>query len=89
MILQIQLLLLVEDMKGLEPLGFGARATCDAGGRDRRRASPMSSSMIWIGMDVHKDTVMVAVFQGHAREAEVVQQLPNDLRKLRGNPHLL
>ena len=43
----------------------------------------MSSSIIWIGMDVHKDTVMVAVFRGHAREAEVVQQLPNDLRKLR------
>ena len=43
----------------------------------------MSSSIIWIGMDVHKDTVMVAVFQGHAREAEVVQQLPNDRRKLR------
>lgn len=43
----------------------------------------MSSSIIWIGMDVHKDTVMVAVFRGDAREAEVVQQLPNDLRKLR------
>ena len=23
----------------------------------------MSSSIIWIGMDVHKDTVMVAVFE--------------------------
>ncbi len=34
-------------------------------------------------MDVHKDTVMVAVYQGDAREAEVVQQLPNDFRKLR------
>ncbi len=29
----------------------------------------MSSSMIWIGMDVHKDTVMVAVYRGDAREA--------------------
>ena len=43
----------------------------------------MSASMIWIGMDVHKDTVMAAVYLGDAREAEVVQQLPNDLRKLR------
>ena len=43
----------------------------------------MSSPIIWIGMDIHKDTVMVAVFRGDAREAEVVQQLPNDLRKLR------
>lgn len=42
----------------------------------------MSSTMIWIGMDVHKDTVMAAVFRGDAKEAEVVQQLPNDLRKL-------
>jgi hypothetical protein len=36
----------------------------------------MSVSMIWIGMDVHKDTVMAAVYLGDAREAEVVQQLP-------------
>ena len=36
-----------------------------------RRASPMSSSIIWIGMDVHKDTVMVAVYRGDAREAEL------------------
>lgn len=43
----------------------------------------MSSSIIWVGMDVHKDTVMAAVFQGDAREAEVVQELPNEMRKLR------
>ena len=45
----------------------------------------MSSStpMIWIGMDVHKDTVMVAVFKDRNREAEIVQQLPHDDRKLR------
>ena len=30
----------------------------------------MSLTMIWIGMDVHKDTVMVAVYRGGAREAE-------------------
>ncbi len=39
--------------------------------------------MIWIGMDVHKDSVMVAVFADGAREPEVVQPLPNDSRKLR------
>lgn len=43
----------------------------------------MTSSMIWIGMDVHKDTVMVAVFEGGKREPEVVQQLVNERRKLR------
>ncbi len=43
----------------------------------------MSSSMIWIGMDVHKDTVMVAVYADEAKEPEIVQQLPNDTRKLK------
>ena len=42
-----------------------------------------SNSIIWIGMDVHKDTVMVAVFEDGRSEAEVVQQLPNETRKLR------
>ena len=43
----------------------------------------MSSSMIWIGMDVHKETITLAVFEGTSKEAEVVQKLPNDLRVLR------
>ena len=43
----------------------------------------MSSSIIWIGMHVHKDTVMVAVYTDDAREPEIVQQLPNDPRKLK------
>ena len=42
----------------------------------------MSSSIIWIGMDVHKDTVMLAVYAADAREPEIVQQLPNETRKL-------
>jgi len=42
-----------------------------------------STSMIWIGMDVHKDSVMVAVYADGAGEPEVVQPLPNDARKLR------
>ena len=43
----------------------------------------MSTSMIWIGMDVHKDTVMIVVYLNEAREPEIVQQLPNDSRKLK------
>lgn len=43
----------------------------------------MSSSIIWIGMDVHKDTVMVAVYVDGGQEPEVVQQLPNEGRKMR------
>ena len=42
-----------------------------------------STPIIWIGMDVHKDTVMVAVFKHGNHEAEIVKQLPNDDRKLR------
>jgi transposase len=42
-----------------------------------------STPIIWIGMDVHKDTVMVAVFEDQDSEAEVVKQLPNEARKLR------
>lgn len=43
----------------------------------------MSSTIIWIGMDVHKDTVMVAVYVGGATEPETVKQLPNESRKLK------
>lgn len=43
----------------------------------------MSSPMIWIGMDVHKDTVMVAVYESDAAEPAVVKQLPNEPRKVR------
>jgi transposase len=42
-----------------------------------------STTKIWIGMDVHKDSVMAAVFEGRRSEPEVVQQLPNEPRKLR------
>lgn len=41
------------------------------------------TSIIWIGMDVHKDTVMVAVFEDGKAEAEIVKQLPNEDLKLR------
>jgi transposase len=46
-------------------------------------SSLTSSPMIWIGMDVHKDSVMLAVYVGTAKQPEVVEQLPNDLRKLK------
>ncbi len=42
-----------------------------------------SESLIFIGMDVHQDTVTLAVFEGASKETAVVQKLPNDLRKLR------
>lgn len=38
---------------------------------------------IYVGMDVHKDSVMVAVLPEAAPEPTVVKRLPNDLRKLR------
>ena len=34
-----------------------------------------------LGMDVHQDTVTLAVFEGASKEAAVVQKLPRDLRK--------
>ena len=40
----------------------------------------MSLSNIWIGMDVHKDTVMLAVYKDAAQEPGIIQQLPNDHR---------
>jgi transposase len=41
------------------------------------------TSIIWIGMDVHKDTVMVAVYRDLQQEPEIVQEIANDRRKLR------
>ena len=38
---------------------------------------------LWVGMDVHKDTVMIAVFRDAGQEPIQVQRLPNDHRKLR------
>jgi transposase len=41
-----------------------------------------SSAKIHVGMDVHKDTVMVAVLPESAEKPTVVKQLPNDERAL-------
>ena len=46
-------------------------------------SSSSSSSIIWIGMDVHKDSVMLAVYVGNSTEPELVKPLPNDPRKLK------
>ncbi len=46
-------------------------------------SSSSSSSIIWIGMDVHKDSVMLAVYVDDSKEPELVEALPNDLRKLK------
>jgi len=42
-----------------------------------------SSLKIHVGMDVHKDTVMVAVLPESAEKPTIVKQLPNDERALR------
>jgi len=43
----------------------------------------MSETKLFVGMDVHKDSVMVAVFPAGASEPTVVKRLPNEARKLR------
>ena len=43
----------------------------------------MSQSTVFVGMDVHQDSVMVAVLPESARECEEPRQLPHDLAKIR------
>ena len=43
----------------------------------------MYESKMFIGMDVHKDSVVVAVLPERASEPTVVKRLPNEARKLR------
>lgn len=43
----------------------------------------MATSNLFLGLDVHKDSVTAAVFVDHAPEPEWVDRLPNDLHKLR------
>ena len=38
---------------------------------------------LYVGMDVHKDSIMIAVFTQSGREPEMVERLPNDEKKLR------
>lgn len=43
----------------------------------------MSTPMFSVGLDVHKDSVTIAVFRGRDREPMRVDRLPNDDKKLR------
>ncbi len=43
----------------------------------------MATSNLFLGLDVHKDSVTIAVFIGQAAEPEQVDRLPNDVHKLR------
>lgn len=52
-------------------------------GRSKEEDQPMSKIKIYVGMDVHKDSVMVAVLPEGAREPTVVKRLPNEDRRLR------
>ena len=42
-----------------------------------------SELLVFVGMDVHQDTITLAVFEGVSKDPSVVQKLPNDPRKLR------
>ena len=43
----------------------------------------MSSPILYLGLDVHKDSVTVAVFGAHDREPRLLEKLPYDLPKIR------
>ncbi len=43
----------------------------------------MATSNLFLGLDVHKDSVTIAVFIGQAAEPEQVDRLPNNVHKLR------
>lgn len=62
----------------------GARATCDTRDPKRRETGSMDEKRkLYVGMDVHKDTVMVAVLPEGAPEPTVVKRLPNEASRLR------
>ena len=46
-------------------------------------ARTSSPSTIWLGLDVHKESVTIAVLRGDAQTADRVDRLPNDLPKLK------
>lgn len=43
----------------------------------------MSAPILHLGMDVHKDSVTVAVFGAHDREPRLLEKLPYDLHRIR------
>ena len=44
---------------------------------------PMSSSIIYLGLDVHKDSVTIAVLPADAKASTRIDKYPNDFAKLR------
>src|SRR4051812_1958733 len=67
-----------------------ARATCDDRSVALRGDQPMSSapavaapSIIYLGLDVHKDSITIAVLPLGAKTPTHVDRLPNDLGKLK------
>lgn len=50
---------------------------------DRPHGAREQESKLYVGMDVHKDTVMVAVLPEGAPEPTVVKRLPNKAAKIR------
>jgi hypothetical protein len=47
------------------------------------RTGPMSTSVIYVGMDVHKDSIVIAVAREGREAAETWKTLPNDGAQLR------
>src|SRR6266480_1849418 len=46
------------------------------------RTSPMSSSILYLGLDVHKESVTIAVLPADAPAPTRLERLPYDLKKL-------
>ena len=46
-------------------------------------SSPAVASIIYLGLDVHKDSVTIAVLPAHAKAPTRIDQYPNDFAKLR------
>jgi hypothetical protein len=44
---------------------------------------PAARSIIHLGMDVHKESIIIAVLPGDAKTPTRVDRLPNDLLKLK------
>ena len=62
----------------------GARATSDVRVAPEQETGPMKDeTKVYVGMDVHKDTVMVAVLPEGSREPTVVKRMSHDPRGLR------
>ena len=46
-------------------------------------SAAVSPTTIWLGLDVHKESVTIAVLRGDAPTPDRVDRLPNDLPKLK------